>query len=585
MMRRARRVLWSQFAWVLAISISSSWGASYRPTMADKAAGDDLFTNASIRHLQIEISDEGMETLRKYSYRARNESQRTNVPATIREGRLTWTNVAVHLKGALGSFRPVDSKPSLTLNFDRWSDGRKFHGLQKVSLNNSLQDPSCVSEKICREIYNAAGVPTPRADYATVELNGRYLGLFVLTEGWNKQFLQRYYRNVKGNFYDLGGSHDVNKPLAATSGDSPTNHTMLETVAVAAAERDHSRRIVRLRETVDLDRFISMAALDAMMWNWDGYAINRNNYRLFHDRETDRLVFFPHGVDQMFWKINGPIVTGRSGLVARSLLETEEGRDLYLKRFSELRAGVFDVKAITNRVAQLSARLAPAVVREGAGQLAQFQSSANLFRNRIVARARDVDQQLAGVKNLVRLKRNGTALITNWVPRTQFGKVVLDKTDSPPALHLKVDGETSFGAWVAVAWLEEGRYVLEGRVKTEGVEGTSRNGTGGAGFRVWSDRKDTRGASWGWFPYSTTRDPQFGGLIPAVTNSVEQRFIGATEWQDLRHEFELRQPVADLQIQCVLQAAAGEAWFDLSSLRIRRLSLTVSKVSGTVRGE
>jgi hypothetical protein len=117
------------------------------------------------------------------------------------------------------------------------------------------------------------------------------------------------------------------------------------------------------------------------------------------------------------------------------------------------------------------------------------------------------------------------------------------------------------------------------------VEGTLRNEPGGAGFRVWSDRKDTRGASWGWFPFSNTRDYQLGGLIPVVTNSVEQRLTGTTDWQDLRHEFELRQPVADLQIQCVLQASAGEAWFDLSSLKIRRLSLTVSRVSGNVRGE
>jgi hypothetical protein len=535
--------------------------------------------------LQIEISAEGMETLRTYSFRSRNESQRTSVAATIREGQHSWTNVAVHLKGALGSFRPVDSKPSLTLNFDKWVNGQKFHGLEKISLNNSLQDPSYLSEKICREIYNAAGIPTPRADYATVELNGRYLGLFVLTEGWNKQFLKRHFSNTKGNFYDLGGSRDVHKPLPATSGDNPTNHTMLEAVVAAAAETDHTKRIARLRETVDLDRFLSLIALDCLMWNWDGYAINRNNYRMFHDRTADRLVFFPHGLDQMFWKVNGPIITGRSGLVAKSLLETEEGRDMYLERLTRLRATVFDLKAMTNRVVQLAARLAPVVAKGGPTQLAQFQSSAQLLRNRMAARGRDVDQQLAGVKQLVRLKPGESTPLTNWVPHTQYGKVVLDQMTSPAALHLEVMGEMSFGAWVAVTWLEEGRYVLEGRARTRGVEGALRNEPGGAGFRVWSDRKDTRGASWGWFPYSNSRDRQLGGLIPAVTDTSEQRLTGTSDWQEIRHEFELRQPVADLQIQCALQAATGEAWFDLSSLKIRRLSLSVSKVSGNVRGE
>lgn len=550
-----------------------------------KNAGDELFAEqTSVRHLQIEISKEGIDTLRRYNFRRGNESERESVSATVREGTLLWTNVAVHLKGQLGSFRSIDDKPALTLNFDKWADDQKFHGLQKISLNNSVQDPSYVNEKICREIYNAAGVPTPRSDYATMELNGNYLGLFVLTEGWNKQFLARYFRNTKGNFYDLGGGRDVNKPLPANFGQDPTNHAVLQRATAAANESDHAKRIARLRETLDLDRFIKLTALDVMMWNWDGYAINRNNYRIFHDLESNRLVFFPHGVDQMFWKANGPIVTGRSGLVVKSLLETEEGRDLYLHSFSEARAKVFDVKAITNRIARLALRLQPVVAKGGIAEFAQFQSSLNLFRNRIVARARDVDQQLAGVRDLLRLKLNEAAPFTNWLPRQQFGRVVLDKTDSPAALHLKVNNETSFGAWTSLMWLEEGRYVLEGRVKTRGVEGALRNEAGGAGFRIWSDRKETRGASWGWFPYSSTRDRQLGGLIPVATNSVEQRLTGTTDWKNIAHEFELRQPMADLQIQCVLQAMAGEAWFDLSSLQIRRLSFNVSKVTG-VRGE
>jgi hypothetical protein len=134
--------------------------------------------------------------------------------------------------------------------------------------------------------------------------------------------------------------------------------------------------------------------------------------------------------------------------------------------------------------------------------------------------------------------------------------------------------------WNATTWLEEGRYLIQGRVKTRGVAGALRNESGGAGFRVWSDRKETRGASWSWFPYVETRDLQMGGLIPVVTNSVEQRVVGDTDWKTITHEFELRQPLADLQIQCVLQGTAGEAWFDASSITIRRLSLNVGKGTG-----
>src|SRR5258706_3302737 len=153
---------------------------------------DRLFASPQILHLRIEISPEGVEILRHYQFDINDLMERTNVLATVREGKTVYTNVAVHIKGHLGSFQPLDSKPALTLNFDKNAKGQRFHGLQKISLNNSVQDSSYVSEQISRELFLAAGIPSPQAGHATVDLNGRMLGLFVLLEGWNKQFLKQH---------------------------------------------------------------------------------------------------------------------------------------------------------------------------------------------------------------------------------------------------------------------------------------------------------------------------------------------------------------------------------------------------------
>ena len=538
---------------------------------------DELFTNTAIRHLRIEIGKEEMAILSRPVSRGRTGGERPSVPATVREGAFVWTNVSIHLKGSFGSFRPINDKPALTLNFDKLAENQRFHGLQKISLNNSVQDPSYVSEKICREIYAAAGVPTPRADYATVELNGRQLGLYVLLEGWNKQFLRRHFPNGKGNFYDLGGSHDVDKPMEAAFGENPTNHAALEAAALAAKVVDHAQRLARLHETVDLERFVSLHALDVMMWNWDGYGMNRNNYRMFHDLAAERLVFLPHGVDQMFWKANGPIMTGRSGLVARSLLETAEGRRLYLARSRELRTNVFDLPDLSRRIAALTARLQPALKKQGLFAVGQQKMAAEEFSERMAARFREVDAQLASVRSFTPLLLGAAAPVTNWTPRTESGQIGFSRTtNSPLALRVLVGSQPGLGVWTTMLWLEEGRYRLEGRVKTLGVVGDGR-GDGGAGFRVWSSRKVTRGSSWDWFPYSNSRDERLGGLLPVFTNAPQQRLTGDASWTSVTHEFEVRQPLADVQIQCALQAAAGAAWFDLSSLQIRRITVGVSK--------
>ena len=67
------------------------------------------------------------------------------------------------------------------------------------------------------------------------------------------------------------------------------------------------------------------------------------------------------------------------------------------------------------------------------------------------------------------------------------------------------------------------------------------------------------------------------GSIPAFNETPQQRLTGEHDWATVSHEFELRQPLADMQLQCVLQSTDGEAWFDLSSLRLRRVSFSVSK--------
>jgi hypothetical protein len=147
--------------------------------------------------------------------------------------------VALHLKGAAGSFRPLDWNPAMTLNFDKFSAGQRFHGLKKISLNNSVQDPSFLTEKICRELFEAAGVPVPRAAHAQVGLNGRDLGLYVLVEGFNKQFLKRYFKNTSGNLYDGGFVKEITDDLAINSGDNPKDRSRLDALAEAAGSESH----------------------------------------------------------------------------------------------------------------------------------------------------------------------------------------------------------------------------------------------------------------------------------------------------------------------------------------------------------
>ncbi|MBM3840427.1 MAG: hypothetical protein FJ398_21175 [Verrucomicrobia bacterium] len=507
---------------------------------------------ADLWRIRIEIAPKDVETLRQYHWNgwrgARQE--RVDVSATVHEGGKTYMNVAIHLKGAAGSFRPFDSKPALTLNFSKNAPGQQFHGFTKISLNNSVQDPSFLAEAISRELFLAAGVPVPRADHATVILNGRDLGLYVLVEGFGKTFLKRHFKNVKGNLYDGGFVQDITGDLDTNSGDNPNDRSDLQRLMAAVSERPESRW-QRLSKVLDMDRFISFVAMEIMTCHWDGYTRNRNNYRVFHDLETDRMVFMPHGLDQMFGSSRGswddPIDPQGGdmriqGYVAQRVLATPEGRRLYWERLATLRTNVFLEEKIIGRVREMARPIRPTV--EVYGWANEFDAQVERLCQRIGLRASSITEQLkvaqAPPQEPIQLGADGAARLTGWTKRITSpaeGAHQLGKGDVGGIGSLGVSMGRGGGSasWRTRVLLPAGRYRFEGRARTSGV-----GNTGGICLRISGEQR------------------------PDVWRSSDHG------WTTLRYDIWVREPESEVELICELKAARGEAWFDETSLRLIR---------------
>jgi spore coat protein CotH len=284
--------------------------------------------------------------------------------STLREGDRIYTNIAIHLKSGVGSFRSIDDKPALTLNLSRFASGQRFHGLSKLHLNNSVQDPSFLKEKISRELFEEAGVLVPRAGHAVVELNGRKLGLYVLLEGVTRQFLARQYRNTEGNVYDGYSYGDVTANLKVNSGKNRADRSGLLRLAEAVQEENPEIRGAKLRRALDVDQFLSFMAMEVVLGHHDGYSLDVNNYRVFHNLETDKMVFIPHGMDLMFQNPTAPIDAPMRGLVAMRVMEDAILHRRYLERAAELSSNVVQVSAITNRIYEVARRIEPLLVAD-----------------------------------------------------------------------------------------------------------------------------------------------------------------------------------------------------------------------------
>jgi len=523
-------------------SLLASYGFSFGTGFAADPS-IEFFNSTNIVRLHIEIPEAGLEILRAYEFRkGSNPEVRTNVAATVREGSRVYTNVAVHLKGSLGSFRPIDDdKPALTLNFDKWEEGQRFYGLQKISLNNSVQDPSYVSEAISRELFTAAGLPCPRATHALVQLNGLELGLYVLLEGWNRQFLKRHFANTRGNLWDSGSAGDINEALDTNSGESPEDRSRLDALVTAANDPDVGDRLSRLGQVLDLDRFYTFMAMEVMLAHWDGYCLNRNNYRVFHDRSTDRLIFLPSGMDQMFGQYRmtptSSITPMMKGLAAKGVAQTPEGRRRYLERLGQLATNVFDVARITNRVNELSAKVQ--ALGNGLRTSLQQQAAANGLIDRVVRRNASVRQQLAEAWTPLQFGPDNEVKLTDWRSSRDSGSPSFRRASNPaPTFEISASGSRAYGSWRTVVFLDAGDYQLAGRVKlTDPAYGQSVT-NGGATVRISGERQ-------------------------------AKMITVADDWTMIAYDFSIVGQ-ADVELLCEFRATQGRAVFDGSSLTLRR---------------
>ena len=253
----------------------------------------------TLRH-QTRTFDDLMAEIEKYNLSRPFASIYDWFSATVTIDGETHAEVGVRKKGFLGS--QSDTKPSLKLRYDKYVDGQSLGGvMERMTLNNSIQDPSMVNTCLSYQVFAAAGSPASRCNFATVTVNGKELGLYVHVEEIKAPMLARHFDSSEGNLYE-GTVSDFTPQYRGTM-EKKTNEDeddWSDVDAVMAALLDPSESgLEELAEWVDLDRFLSFWATEVLVGHWDGYAGDRNNYHFY--REPDgKFVFIPWGTDDVF---------------------------------------------------------------------------------------------------------------------------------------------------------------------------------------------------------------------------------------------------------------------------------------------
>ena len=115
-----------------------------------------------------------------------------------------YKNVGIRGKGntSLSTVSSMDSERySFKVEFDQYDKNKSYHGLDKLSLNNVIQDNTYMKDYLTYQMMNEFGASAPLCSFAYITVNGEDWGLYLAVEGVEDSFLQRNFGNDYGNLY------------------------------------------------------------------------------------------------------------------------------------------------------------------------------------------------------------------------------------------------------------------------------------------------------------------------------------------------------------------------------------------------
>jgi CotH protein len=283
--------------------------------------------------------------------------------------------IGIRLKGGLGSFRPLSKKAAFKIKFDEYVDDQTFFGLEKLTLNNMVQDPSMVHESLTYELFHALGMPASRTGYAFVRVNDLVYGLYLNIETLDEVSLPRWFEStahlyeadVPGVDVRPGGAED----FEVDEGDDEDLADLEALIAAANVETgDWSDGMAAV---ADLEQMTRLWAVERYVGHWDGYAgqadpadLTPNNYYL-HSDGTGVFRMLPWGTDQT-WIEHLEFGEPAGGLLFNRCLADQSCEALYADALEEVHAALGGLE-LGKHAAELLKLLAPYRALETAPQL------------------------------------------------------------------------------------------------------------------------------------------------------------------------------------------------------------------------
>lgn len=226
--------------------------------------------------------------------------------ATVEINGESFDSVGIRYRGG-ATYDADQGKNPMNIKLD-YIKNHDYQGTETLILNNGAKDPSFVREVLSHDIANIY-MPSPRANYAKVFVNGNYHGLYVNTENVDKDFMALNFNSDRENtFFDCSPDGTIAPPGAGcTEGLGSSLEYLGASVEcykdyydktsdpvggwneLVSLTEDIQNSSATIESSINIDRAIWMLAMQNLVVNLESYiGAIPENYYLFKD-ENDRF--------------------------------------------------------------------------------------------------------------------------------------------------------------------------------------------------------------------------------------------------------------------------------------------------------
>ncbi len=288
--------------------------------LADES--DIIYDDSQILEFHITFTEpDWFNLLMDNYYIGSNQDEWIYTPATFTFDGVDYDSVGVRFKGYKSMGYPTEKKP-FKIKFDEYILDQEFYGVDKINLNNEYFDPSFLREKIIYDVFNKF-IPSSRANFAKLYVNGEYLGLYTNVEQVNKKFIERHYGNGEdGNLFKGDPHGDL-----VWYGPNQESYNELYELKTNELENDWSDllELINIINNTPADEFVEefedhfhihnflfYQVINNYFINLDSYFGNSRNYYIYHRDDTNKFTHIP-------WDFNFAF-----GLLALNILDPDE---------------------------------------------------------------------------------------------------------------------------------------------------------------------------------------------------------------------------------------------------------------------